>query len=244
MFLEGIAWLFSPDRLSGPNPLPERLAEHLGYTLLALVIAAVIAVPLGYLIGHTGRGRDLAVGLSGAARALPSLGLLFVLTLLVGIGDAPVAATIVFVVLGIPPILAGAYAGFESVDRRVVDAARSVGMTPLQVALRVEAPLGLPLLIAGVRSAALQIVSTAVLAAYVNLGGLGIYLQRGIQLRSYDEMIGGAIVVVLLAFAIDGFFALLQRLCTPAGVRVAGGAAQTTRGRRHRRPATPRGAAQ
>ncbi|MGO3886378.1 MAG: ABC transporter permease [Mycetocola sp.] len=242
LFGEAIAWLFSPERFEGSNALPLRLAEHLGYTAVALLISLAIAVPLGYLIGHTGRGRDIAVGLSGAARALPSLGLLFVLTLIVGIGDAPIAATIVFVVLGVPPILAGAYAGFESVDRRIVDAAAAVGMTPWQVVTRVEAPLGLPLLIAGTRSAALQITSTAVLAAYVNLGGLGVYLQRGIQLRAYDEMIGGALAVVVLALAIDALFALLQRLCTPVGVRAARGGGVSNRGRRASRATALKGA--
>lgn len=218
LFAEAIAWIFSPERLLGGNPVSQRIGEHLRYTLIALAVSALIAVPVGYLIGHSGKGREVAVSLAGAARALPSLGLLTILTLVFGIGQAPVAATVVFVVLGVPSVLAGAYAGIEAVDRNVVDAARAMGMTEWQILVRVEAPLGLPLLIGGLRSAALQILATAVLAAYVGLGGLGIYIQRGIALRTYDEMLGGAILIVALALVVDAVFALLERLAVPAGV--------------------------
>jgi len=190
------------------------LGEHLLYTAIALLISAVIAIPIGYAIGHTRRGKQVAVALSGAARALPSLGLLTILTLLVGVGHAEVAATVVFVVLGVPAVLAGAYAGVESVDPDVVDAARAMGMTEWQILLRVEAPIGLGLLLGGLRSATLQIVATAVLAAYVGLGGLGLYIERGIALRTYAEMLGGALVIVLLALALDGLFALVTWLLT------------------------------
>ncbi|MEE6288598.1 ABC transporter permease [Georgenia sp. MJ173] len=217
LFGDALAWLTAPEQWSGTGTLLDRIGEHLYYTLVALLISAVIAVPLGYLVGHTGRGKQLAVGLSGAGRALPSLGLLTVLTLIVGVGDAVVAATVVFVVLGIPSVLAGAYAGIENVDRGVVDSARAMGMTRWQVLSRVEAPLGLPLLVGGLRNATLQIIATAVLAAYVGLGGLGIYIQRGISLRSYDEMLGGAIAIVVLALTVDGVFALLGRLVSRIG---------------------------
>ncbi|MGC5616474.1 ABC transporter permease [Georgenia sp. Z1491] len=219
LFADAFAWLAAPEQWSGSGALPERFGEHLVLTLLALAIATVVAVPLGYLVGHTGRGRQLVVALSGAGRALPSLGLLTVLTLLVGVGDAALAATAVLVVLGVPSVLAGAYAGVENVDHAVVDSARAQGMTRWQVLTRVEAPLGLPLLVGGMRSAALQIVATAVLAAYVGLGGLGIYIQRGISLQRYDEMLGAAIAIVALALAVDGVFALLARLA----LRVSGG---------------------
>lgn len=215
---DALAWLFSPERLTGSHPLLARVGEHLGYTAVALLISALIAIPLGYLIGHTGRGRGLAVLLSGAARALPSLGLLTILALLLGLAQAPLAATIVFVILGVPSILAGAYSGLEAIDRSTIDAARAVGMTEWQILWRVEAPLGLPLLVGGLRAAALQIVATAVLAAYVNLGGLGIYIQRGIQLQQPAELYGGALAIVVLALLVDGVFALAQRTVRPAGL--------------------------
>ncbi len=218
LFAEALAWLTAPEQWTGIGSLPARVGEHLSYTLLALLIATVIAVPLGYLVGHAGRGKQLAVALSGAGRALPSLGLLTVLTLLVGVGDAVIAATVVFVVLGVPSILAGTYAGVENVDDAIVDSAHAMGMTRRQVLFHVEAPLGLPLLVGGLRSAALQIIATAVLAAYVGLGGLGIYIQRGISLRRYEEMLGGAIAIVVLAVVVDAVFALLSLLA----VRVSG----------------------
>lgn len=214
LFGDAIAWLFAPEQQVGSDAVLVRLGEHLLYTAIAVVISAVIAIPIGYAIGHTGRGKQIAIACSGAARALPSLGLLTVLTLLVGVGDAVLAATAVFVVLGVPAVLAGAYAGIESVDPAVVDAARAMGMTEWQILFRVEAPIGLGLLLGGLRSATLQIVATAVLAAYVGLGGLGIYIIRGIAIRTYEQMLGGALVIMVLALALDGLFALAMWLVT------------------------------
>lgn len=216
LFLDALHWLIAPEQWQGQVTLLTRAGEHLLYSAIALVIATLLAVPLGWAVGHTGRGKQLVVGLSGAARALPSLGLLTVLTLIVGVGDAVVAATIVFVLLGIPSVLAGAYSGVENVQDVVVDAAHAMGMTQWQVLGRVEAPLGLPLLLGGMRNAALQIIATAVLASYVGLGGLGTYILRGIPLRRYDETLGGAIAIVVLALAVDGIFALAQRAATRA----------------------------
>lgn len=221
LITEALAWIFSPDRLTGSSPLPAAIALHLFYTFLSVIIAAVIAIPLGYLIGHTGRGRNLAIGVSGAARAIPSFGLILLLVLVIGVTQKPLAATIAFVLLGVPSILAGAYSGLEAIDRRVIDAARAVGMTEWQILWKVEVPLGLPLLIGGLRAGTLQIVATVVLAAYVNLGGLGTYIIQGIPLRRYDMILGSAIVIVALAFLLDGLFALLQRVVVPHGV-VAG----------------------
>lgn len=232
LFREALAWLVAPDQQTGPDAVLVRLGEHLLYTVIAVVISAVIAIPIGYAIGHTGRGKQIAVALSGAARALPSLGLLTILTLLVGVGDAVLAATAVFVVLGVPAVLAGAYAGIESVDPDVVDAARAMGMTEWQILLRVEAPIGFGLLLGGLRSATLQIVATAVLAAYVGLGGLGIYIIRGIAIRTYEQMLGGALVIVALALVLDGLFALTMWLLTrvrrvPVQASGPGGPAET-----------------
>ncbi|CAN5132840.1 ABC transporter permease subunit [soil metagenome] len=218
LLADALAWIFSPDRLTGSSPLPAAIGLHLFYTFLAVIIAAVIAIPLGYYIGHTGRGRNLAVGISGAARAVPSFGLILLLVLVIGVTHKPLAATIAFVLLGIPSILAGAYAGLEAVDRRVIDSARAVGMTEWQILFKVEIPLGLPLLIGGLRAGALQIVATVVLAAYVTLGGLGTYILQGIPLRRFDMILGSAIVIVALALVLDGLFALAQHFVVPRGV--------------------------
>jgi len=220
LILEALQWLFSPERLEGSNPIPLRLEEHLFYTFISVAIAAIIAIPLGFFIGHTGKGRDFAVGLSGAARALPSFGLILFLVLLIGVAQAQLqlAAITAFVLLAIPSTLAGAYAGIEAVDRHITDAARAVGMTEWQILWKVEVPLGLPLLIGGLRASTLQVVATATLAAYVGLGGLGIYIFRGLPLQRYDEMLGSALLIAALALALDGIFALIQQFAIPRGV--------------------------
>jgi osmoprotectant transport system permease protein len=147
---------------------------------------------------------------------LPTLGLLTLVALWIGIGlGAPYVA---LTILAIPPILAGAYTGFEAVDRVTVDAARAVGMSEWQIVTKVEIPLGLPLLIGGIRSATLQVVATATLAAYIADFGLGRYLFAGLKTRDYSEMLGGSILVILLALVLEGLFALIQRFVIPRGV--------------------------
>lgn len=218
LFLDAFTWIFSPDRLAGSLPLPLAIWQHLAFTFGSVIIAAVVAIPLGWLIGHTGRGREIAVALSGAARALPSLGLLLLLILLIGVIHKTEAAVVSFVLLAIPSILAGAYAGLEAIDRAVIDAGKAVGMTPWQVLWRIEVPLGLPLLIGGLRSATLQVVATVTIAAYAGLGGLGFFFVQGIQLNRFDQVLGASLIVVALALLLDGVFALLQRLVMPRGV--------------------------
>ncbi len=175
----------------------------------------MIAVPIGYAIGHTGRARGLSIALSGGIRALPTLGVLSLFGLLLGIGlEAPLLA---LVVLAVPSVLAGAYAGIESVDPVTIDAAKAQGMTGWQVLWKVEIPLGLPLLIGGVRSAVLQVVATATLAAYVGAGGLGGYFFLGLKTQDYAEMLGASILVIALAIAFEIVFAALQRASVPKG---------------------------
>ncbi len=219
-FLEAFAWIFSPERLAGSLPLPTAIAQHLAFTFGSVLIAAVIAIPVGWFIGHTGRGREFAIFLAGAARALPSLGLIVLLVLLLGVGLKTEAAVAAFVLLAIPSILAGAYAGFEAIDRSVIDAGRAMGMTPWQVLWKIEVPLGLPLLIGGLRVATLQVVATVTIAAYVGLGGLGYYILQGIPLRDFPQILGASIVVIALALLLDGAFAVLQRVVVPRGVAV------------------------
>jgi len=235
LIADAFGWLFDPAQWQGANALQVRLAEHLFYTFVAVLIAAVIAVPLGYFIGHTGRGREIAIGVSGAARALPSFGLILLLVLLVGVAQKPLAAFIAFVLLAIPSILAGAYSGIEAVDRRVIDAARATGMTEWQILRKVEIPLGLPLLIGGIRAAALQVVATVTLAAYIGLGGLGLYIIKGLALRDFPQMLGAALVIVALALLLDGLIALIQRFAVPRGVTA--GRVSDVRSSSSRRPA-------
>jgi osmoprotectant transport system permease protein len=219
LFGDAIAWIFSPDRVGTNNDILMLLGQHLAFTFASFAIASIIAVPLGYLIGHTGKGREIAVALSGAARALPSFGLILLLVLVIGVLQVIPALLISFVLLAIPSILAGAYSGFEAIDRRTVDAARAVGMTEWQILTKVEIPLGLPLLIGGMRAGMLQIVATATLAAYVGYGGLGYPIFQGLPLRDYAQVLGGALLVVALALTLDLIFALLERFAVPRGVR-------------------------
>lgn len=221
LFSDAFAWLFDVANWQGPGGLVELTAQHLWFTALAVLFAALIAVPVGWLIGHTGRGREFAVGISGAARALPSFGLVFLFVMLFGVLNRGPATVFVLVLLAIPPILAGAYAGLEVIDRRTIDAARALGMTEWQILWKVEVPLGLPLLLGGLRSATLQVVATVSLAAFVNLGGLGLPIISGIALRQYDRMLGAAILIIIIALTLDAVFALLETYAVPRGVRAA-----------------------
>ena len=217
-----LEWLTSADAWSGADGILARLLEHVGYTLLVLVIAAAIAIPVGLWIGHSGRGRWLVTA-ANALRAVPTLGLLFALTLVLLPrlpGDAAflVPSVIVLVLLAIPAILSGTYAGVEAVDPAARDAARGIGMTGSQVLWKVELPIALPLLLSGLRAAVLQVVATATVAAYVGLGGLGRFLIDGLATQDYAMTAGGAILVAFLALALDAPFALLARIIVSPGL--------------------------
>ena len=207
-------WLTDSAHWSGTDGFPHRLTEQVGYTALTVGIAAAIALPIGLWIGHTGRLRGLAVVVTGSLRALPTLGVLTFMVLWRGIGLTP--AVVALVVLAIPPLLAGAYAGLESVDRQTIDAARATGMTEWQVLGQVEIPLALPLILGGLRSAVLQVVATATIAAYIGLGGLGRFLFDGIAVRDYPQMVAGSVVIVALALILDAVFAASQRAAQKA----------------------------
>jgi osmoprotectant transport system permease protein len=213
--------------LGGGDSIPDRLLQHIVYTLVALVIAAAIALPIGLLVGHTNRGAFAAINVGNAGRSLPTFGLLALMVVFVGIGFVP--ALIALVVLAVPPILAQTYAGIRSVDRSAVDAAVGMGMRPMQVLFRAEVPMALPLIIGGLRSALLQVCATATVAAYVGLGGLGRLLIDGLSVNDYDEVFAGALLVAILAVALDLASAGVQRLVVSPGVR-------ERRGRRTRQP--------
>ena len=186
-----------------------------------MVFSALIAIPIGMLIGHTGRGTFLVVTGVNALRALPTLGVLLLGVLLWGLGLVP--PTVALMLLGIPPLLAGTYAGIANVDRTVVDAARSMGMTETRVLLRVEVPNALPLILGGLRTATLQIVATATVAAYASLGGLGRYLIDGIKVREFYLALVGALMVTALALILDAVLAFAVWASVPGSGRLPGG---------------------
>jgi osmoprotectant transport system permease protein len=210
-------WLKQPQQWHGSGGIPVRILEQLGYTALALVVAALIAIPMGILIGHTGRGALLVVNVANAWRAIPTLALLVLLT--IWLGFSVLAWLIPLVVLGIPPILVNVYDG---VDPELRDAARGMGMTPWQQVRKVEVPVAMPLIVLGLRTGAIFVVATATIAAYIGLGGLGRYIIDGLATNNYGEVAGGALFVVLLALAVQAFFVGVRRAVVPKGLRLQG----------------------
>lgn len=206
------------DHWSGPYGIPARLLEHLAFSGVAFLVAASIAVPLGMLIGHTGRGALLVVVSANAARALPTLGLLVLVVLLAGVGTA-LPVLIPLIVLAVPPILVNTYEGVRGVDPDLRDAAYGMGLRGRQVLFQALTPVALPLILLGLRLAAIQVVSTATIAAFVGLGGLGRFIIDGIATRTYADVIGGAVLAAGLALAVQFGFTLLQRVTVSPGVR-------------------------
>ncbi len=211
------AWLTQAQQWHGSDGIPVRLIQHLEYTGIAVALAALIALPLGLLIGHTGRGSFVIVTLANFGRALPTLGLV-VLAFLVSNGSSA-AVFVALVVLAIPPILVNTFEGILGVDRDVKDAARGMGMTGPQILLRAEIPMAAPLILLGLRTAAIQVVATATIAAYIGLGGLGRYIIDGLAQNDYTIVAGGAIVVVALALAVQVLFVAIRRIAVPTGIR-------------------------
>lgn len=226
---QAFAWIADPAHWGGASGIGTRIVEHLSYSALAVVAAALVAIPLGLYIGHTGRLRGVAVTLLGGLRALPSLGLLTFLALMMGLGlsQAVIPSTIALAVLAVPPLLASTYAGVEAIDPGVVDGARACGHSELQIVTRVEVPLAGAMILGGVRSATLQVLATATISAYLGLGGLGRFILDGLPVRDYPQMLAGALLVIALALAADGLLALVQRAVTSEGVRLASGARET-----------------
>jgi len=215
---QALSYLTTADNWTGPVGLAARILEHLEYTALAVGASAVVAVPVGLLIGHTGRGRLLVVSAVNGLRALPTLGMLLLGTLLFGLGLGP--SLVALMLLGVPALLAGTYAGVANVEPTVVDAARAMGMTEAEVLLRVEVPNALPLILGGLRNATLQVVATATVAAYASLGGLGRYLIDGIKEREFQLALVGALAVAALALILDGLLAMAVWVSVPGTGRL------------------------
>jgi osmoprotectant transport system permease protein len=221
--IEALSWFGQPQQWNGPNGIPNRLLEHLVYSGLAFAVAVAVGLPLGALFGHLRQGRSaqvlgfLVMSSANAARALPTLGLLILAVILTSGGLVP--TLIPLIALSIPPILVNVYTGVRQVDAQLRDAAEGMGMTDTQVLLRVETPVALPLALLGMRTAAIQIVSTATIAAYVGLGGLGRFIIDGLKQKDYNSTAGGALMIIALAILIQFAFAWLHRLAVSPGVR-------------------------
>jgi osmoprotectant transport system permease protein len=207
------SWLTSSEQWSGPDGIPARLLEHIWYSALGVVVAALIALPAGLLIGHTGRGSLAANTMSNFWRALPTLGVVILVFRIEPLSIWPVLVALV--VIAIPPIMLNTEVGIRAIDPTIRDAARGMGMTGWQALWRVEVPLAMPLILAGLRSATGQVIATATIAAYVGLGGLGRFIIDGYSVRDIGEISGGAVVVAVLALVVEGGFALLQRALGP-----------------------------
>ena len=211
---EVLAWFTDPANWSGPNSIPTRFIEHVVLSGLVVAVACAVAIPLGLFIGHTGRGAFLTVTVANLGRAIPSYALLlifFAATGQLGFGSAFPA----LLVLAIPPILTSTYVAIREVDRDMVEAGRGMGMTERQLLRRVEVPIGSPIIVAGVRTSAVQVVATATLAALVGGGGLGRFIVDGFAQQQDDQLVGGAILVALLALATERLFTYLQRASAP-----------------------------
>ncbi|MEO5743045.1 MAG: ABC transporter permease [Terracoccus sp.] len=216
------AWFTDPANWQGSDGVPTRMLEHVKFTGITLAIALVVAVPIGAWVGHTGRMRWLVTA-ANAARAIPTLGLLFAVSMLVSpLFTSDLAFTVpsiaVLVLLAIPPLLSGTYSGIESVDPAARDAARGMGMSDWEVLTRVELPCAMPLFLSGLRSATLQVIATATIAASISLGGLGRYLIDGLASQDYVQMVTGSILVALLALVADLLLALLERFAVSPGI--------------------------
>jgi osmoprotectant transport system permease protein len=220
-FVEGIRFILEPANWPGPDGIATRLLEHVELSLASLAIAALIAVPIGLAVGHTRRAEFLAVQTANLGRAIPSLAVLSLVYLVV-VNTAPrfafgfLPTLVALTLLGIPPILVNTYVGIQQVDADAVEAARGMGMTGGQIVSRLEVPLAMPLIMTGIRLAALQIVATATLAALIAGGGLGRYIVDGYaQAGGQPKLVAGAILVALLAISTDALFGVLTRLSSP-----------------------------
>ncbi|WP_447035722.1 ABC transporter permease [Streptomyces sp. DSM 118878] len=205
-------WLGDPAHWSGEDGIWHRLSEHLVLTVVCLLVSCLIALPVALVLGHLGRGGALAVNISNVGRAVPTFAVL-VLLLLTPLGTWGDGPTVVALVLfAVPPLLTNAYVGMRGVDRGVVQAARGMGMTGRQMLWRVELPLALPLVLSGVRIAAVQLVATATIAALAGGGGLGRIITAGFNLASTPQVVAGAVLVAGFALMVEGIFEAAERL--------------------------------
>jgi len=212
-----LQWFLNGAHWQGDGGIPHRTFEHLAMSGASVLTAALIALPVGIAIGHFGRGGILAINISNIGRAVPSFAVLVIAVELFGIGALP--AFIALVALAIPPMVTNSYIGMREVDADVREAARGMGMRDRAVLWRVELPIALPLIMAGIRTSAVNVVATATLAALVAWGGLGRFIVDGFGLQDYPMMFAGAIMVAILSLIVEFSLAGAERLATPAGLR-------------------------
>jgi osmoprotectant transport system permease protein len=219
---EAVAFLTDPVNWSGPGGIPTRLWEHVQISLLATALAVLVAFPVGLAIGHTRRGVFLASSVGNIGRALPSfgvLGLVFPFTLRYLPGSIGFAATLIALfLLAIPPILINTYVGVQGVDADMLEAARGMGMDWRQVLVMLEIPLAVPLIISGIRNAAVAVVATATLGAVVAWGGLGRFIIDGFAVRDHGQILAGAFLVAFLAVVTELILGVVERKLGPKGL--------------------------
>jgi len=211
-------WFADPTHWSGSEGIPQRLLEHVQYSAESVAVGAVIALPIGIALGHYGRFGNLAINISNVGRAIPSFGLLVIAFQVFGLGDLPIVISLT--ALAIPPMVTNSYVGLIEVDPDIKDAARGMGYRELTQLLRVELPLAVPLVMAGIRTSAVQVVATATLAAIIAGGGLGRFVIDGIAQQNYQMMFAGALLVALLAIATELSLSGLERVLMPRGLRL------------------------
>lgn len=229
-FADVLDWFRDGSHWAGNNGVIHRLAEHVQISLVSIVIAAAIALPIGIVLGHLRRGGLVAINVSNVGRALPSFALLILMVQIFGIGDPPgplaflgsLPTLIALVALAIPPMLTNAYVGMADVDADVRESALGMGMSGGQQLTRVELPIALPLVMAGVRTAAVAVVATAALAAYIGWGGLGRFIIDGLSTQDYVQVFAGAVLVALLSIVFEVALAGVQRVLVSRGLRVGG----------------------
>lgn len=225
----GDVWNFltSSDQWHGDESIPRLLGQHVQLTIVSVLVAALVALPIGIVLGHVRTGGAIAVNVANIGRALPAFALLILSVQWVGIGDptgilTPVQSVPAFIAmfaLAVPPMLANAYVGMASVDDEIRESARGMGMNGRQMIWRVELPNAVPLVMAGVRTATVAVVATATLAAYVDSGGFGRYIVDGFAVNDNVKVFAGGLLVALLAIALELLLALAQRWLTSPGLR-------------------------
>lgn len=215
--IQVVHWFASPAHWHGPDGIPNRVGEHVLMSVVATLAAIAIALPIGLVLGHYGRGGGIAINISNIGRAIPSFALLVLFLQLTGLGAIP--AFLALVVLAIPPIVTNGYVGMRNVDQGLLDAAKGIGMRADQILLKVELPTAVPVVMAGVRTAGVQVVATATLAAIVSWGGLGRFIVDGLNNLDYAEVFAGALMVAVLAGIAEILLALLEYVLTPVGLR-------------------------